>query len=364
MSEQKYAVRVLSEQPCERDLYTTFLKAAYPDDPLYWDLERWRWQYLDNPTDGGCRPPIWIFTDGNRILAQVGTIPIHLKVNGHSYLAAWCSDFVVLPEFRNRGVGPLLLKAVKEKFDFLMALGISDMSYPLFKKDRWEDLGTLPHYIKILDFKGIATRFFKNEAMQMILTVPGNCLLRVLSFIERREDKDISLSRIEHFDPESDKLWARIAEKFQCIVQRDYHYLNWKYFSQPRMHYVAYRADREGVLRGYVIVRKNRANGLLYGIISDLLADPDDVATVSSLLMKAIDYFRSEGVALIRSYATDVRYQKILRRYGFLKKRSYVRFMFTTSVASTERIGASSLTNWFIMKGDSDLDRIPHEELA
>lgn len=349
-----YAVRMWRDQPPGAEAYLDFLKAAYPDDPLQWDQERWRWQYLENPNHPGRYPPIWIFTDGERVLGQLGTIPVRLKVDGGSYAAAWTADLVVLPEFRNRGVAPLLLKAVKARFDVLMGLGLNEMSHALFARDRWQDLGTVPLYVKVLDARAVAGRLVRGGLGAAMLWTPVNGVLWALSCVERRADSGISVTRCERFGEDFDALGRRLSEKFRRVVWREAEYLNWKYVRQPRMGYVVYRADRAGALQGYVVLRRNRTDGLVYGVIVDLLADPDDRPLMSALMSTAIGWFRAARVSFIRSYATDVRYQRVLRRYGFFKRRSYVRFMVTA-----DRVGTASLRDWFLMKGDADLDRVP-----
>lgn len=359
MNRGTYAVRMWGDQPPDAGAYLEFLKAAYPDDPLQWDQERWRWQYLENPNHPGRYPPIWIFTDGERVLAQLGTIPVRLGIDGKSHAAAWTADLVVLPEFRNRGVGPLLLKAVKTRFDFLMGLGLNEMSHALFARDRWRDLGMVPHYVKVLDARAVAGSLVKGKLGAVMLGTPANGVLWALSLMERRANSGISVTRCERFGEDFDALARRLSEKFRRIVWREAEYLNWKYIRQPRMGYAVYRADRAGALHGYVVLRRNRTDRLVYGVIADLLADPDNRPVMSALMSTAIGWFRAAGVSFIRSYATDVRYQRVLRRYGFFKRRSYVRFMVAAKTGEAERIGTDSLSDWFIMKGDADLDRVP-----
>ena len=354
---EQYSIRPLYDTEADRNAQKMFLAEVCPNDTLTRDSSRLKWQYIDNPVSRRS-PSVWVFANGDRMLGQLGALPVTLTAEKNTYTAAWTADFVVHPMFRNRGVGPLLLREVSSEFDFLMALGTNDLSYPLYKKAGWADLGNVPHYIKVLDVHAILARLLP-VSLQGVLAWPGNLLLRSVQRFGERSHPEVRVSPVDRFGPEFDDLWDRISPNFTCIVRRDHVYLNWKYMEQPRMRYVGFRADCSGQLRGYVVVRKTQDPFVFYGVVVDMFADPDDGEVIDALLQAAVSYLQHEGATFVRCCTSQERYQAILKRHGFVERPSQIRFMFCVRSGRKYPMGAHRFSSWFLMKGDSDMDRIP-----
>ena len=358
----RYAIRPLTESEADGRAQVRFLAEACPDNPGARDPLRSAWLYRDHPARVGPLP-LWVLDDGERILGQLGAIPVTVKLGAKSCAAAWCVDFVVAPEFRNRGVAALLLREVATHFDLLMALGTTELSSTLFRKAGWADLGTVPHFVRLLDARAVLARLLP-KPLAAVLAPAATALLRARPRGKRPARAGVVVSPLERFGPECEDLWGRVAPKYACLVRRDPAYLSWKYVVQPRMRYTAFRADAGRRLRGYAVVRMTLDAFTLYGVIADLLADPEDADTLDALLGAALVHLRRAGASFARCYAAEPRVQAALARAGFVGRASSIRFMLSRPPGRAGFDGAERLSDWFLMKGDSDLDRIPLPEDA
>src|SRR5262249_61378690 len=92
-----------------------FLKRAYPNDrkwtPAYLD-----WYFLQNPNTDQGRPPVWEVKSEQKIVGQVATIQVELKVGENSTKAAWILERIVLRERRGRGLGRRLVERIVEGY--------------------------------------------------------------------------------------------------------------------------------------------------------------------------------------------------------------------------------------------------------
>src|SRR4051812_29518409 len=87
------------------DALLEFLRVAYPDEPRKHDPEYWKWHYLEHPLIDSNDLPIWVVRDGARIVGQAAALPADLKAGSVQVEAGWVLDFVILEEFRGRGLG-------------------------------------------------------------------------------------------------------------------------------------------------------------------------------------------------------------------------------------------------------------------
>lgn len=351
----RYSLRPFDDSASDRRAQAAFIAESWPENPGARDPERLAWQYRDNPLRVGPLP-LWVFNDADRIVGQLGAIPVALQAGAKSLVGAWCADFVVAPEFRNRGIAPLLLREVASHFDLLMVLGTNEFSYALYRKAGWNDLGTVPQFIRLLDARAVLARLVP-RSLATALAPPANVILRARDWRRRTPGKEFVVTTIDRFGAEFQALWDQASPEHGWIVRRDPLYLTWKYVGQPGLRYIGFRADGAAGLRGFIVVRTAfDANGR-YGIIADILANPADGAVLDALLDRAVAYLRDEGATFVRCYASDPRTQAALSRAGFVKRSSTIRFMLSAPPARTETAGGNTLAAWTLMNGDSDLDR-------
>lgn len=320
-------------------------------------FKKYYWQYKENPFYLTQSPSIWLYSLDGKTVGHLGAIPVELKAGSTKILAAWAVDFAILPAYRRKGIGMSLISEANKNFAVFLAIGATGMSLGLFRKMGWQLLGDLPHYIKILNLKNLMKEKIKNKFMLNLMFLPASILFNCFGLLAaKKKPKDIDVYKLDSFSEEADFFWKKIADSYKIIVPRNKAYLNWKYDRQPDMRYVKFRALRNGNLCGYIVVRciKKEADHP-EGLITDIIACPADKAAVQALVFTALEYLKSEGCSIVCGYASDNNIQKVFKIYGFVRRKSYFRFLINKNLSDLAE--ADSLNNWHITAGDSDIDR-------
>ena len=123
-----------------------FLRLAYPQDPRKSNPHFLNWYYQQNPNVSMEHIPVWIATDGGRIVGQLATILIQLKAGSVYTKAIWILEFILLPEYRGRGLGKRLVLAAREHYPTMITLGINEASTRVFNSLEWVPLGGIHRY--------------------------------------------------------------------------------------------------------------------------------------------------------------------------------------------------------------------------
>ena len=93
----RYKIRKISE--VDKNQLSDFYKKTYYQ--RYKNLTRnWRWWYRARYTEF---EPLVLSID-QKIIGQAGLLPVDLKIKEKIVKAIWFIDFVILPEFRNKGI--------------------------------------------------------------------------------------------------------------------------------------------------------------------------------------------------------------------------------------------------------------------
>ena len=99
----RYKIKKISE--IDKDQLSNFYKKTYYQ--RYKNLtSNWRWWYRVGHSEF---EPLVLSMD-QKIIGQAGLLPVDLKIKEKIVKAIWFIDFVILPEFRNKGFGKILTK--------------------------------------------------------------------------------------------------------------------------------------------------------------------------------------------------------------------------------------------------------------
>jgi GNAT superfamily N-acetyltransferase len=316
---------------------------------------RWRWQYLDNPHTGPEGPEIWVAKDDGRLLGQYASMPVRLWWGGREVRSSWGMDVFVRREARGRGVGVVLFTAWSDYVEVALGLGLTPSSYGLFKKLRYDDVGPVPFFLKVLDPRAVAARRF--GAGPGLLVAPFLRLGLRLLHPERRApgSEEVGVARVTGFGGDYDRLWERARGGYAMCVRRDAAYLNWKYARCPHREYELREARRGGELVGFAVSRQVEHEGVRIGWILDVFADPADAAAKDALIAGVLDGFRRSGVARAQAFSLNGALGADLKRRGFLRGVSPMQFCVRSRIEDGGAL--RDLGRWHVVFGDSDMDR-------
>lgn len=323
--------------------------------------ERWRWQYEHNPNCPPDGPEIWVAKEDGRILGQYASMPVRLKVKDRMLQASWGMDVMVKPDLQKKGVGTQLFLYWDQHVEASLGLGLSLASYTLFRKLRWQDVGPVPCYTRILDPTALLARRLGRIPSAMLSPLAETLL--GLVFPARRSFRPPSEVEVtpleESFGKAFDRLWENASPPYDFIAERKASYLQWKYREIPYVTYDIYQALRGGELAGYLVLRDTEKNGVKLGLLIDWFAHPDDAAVLDSLIDRAAEWGREKGVARLQTFTFDQRLAGRLRYKGFFEVKSPMQFCLRVHSDHVDESFFTNTSAWHVTFGDSDQDRAP-----
>ena len=324
-----------------------------------------RWQ-ADNPDQDGDEPQAWICRRDGAIVGSQSSVPFRLKEGHRVVSASFAIDLMVEPEWRLRGIGPVLSEALTGAVGLVAGLGISDEAYRAFLRGGWRDLGDLPNYIRpgdvawsvrqagLQDWRAVAAR---------TLARPALALTRLGSGLVARAMRT-DLRPVARFDQRVDQVWKAAAPRYSVIAVRDLRTLAWRFDAVPNADRISrYYLMQRGRVRGYVVTRVEPMRDRQVLVILDYLAPPRWVLPLLAHVSTLPEARRSAAVICqTLSPANDIAFQAA----GFLRvgaangPRAFIpaagtpfRFMVYQGDRA-ERL-AFDRRRWFVTTGDSDI---------
>ncbi len=331
-----------------------FLHAAYPEQARKHSPQFLEWYFLRNPNQSIEDIPLWVVLDQGKIVGQLATILVRLKV-GNSYTdAIWILEFILLEQYRGQGLGKKLVRAAEHRYPTMITLGINEASTRVFDSLGWQTLGGIHRYHKLL-FAGNAAGEVGNKN---IVREAMNALSYPLRFSVSRT-KLQSRYEIKHersFAPELDEFWDRASKQWPVAVRRDHLFVAWQFLRQPGKVFEMIRLYDHGKLVGYAVLFFRRG---IHGApppkaaISDIVYDcenPDEV--IVALLQAALKMALERRAGSLVTDVLDPRLEVHLRSYGFSRIKNSPRFM-----AASAEFGKflHAPENWYLTRADSDV---------
>jgi GNAT superfamily N-acetyltransferase len=348
------SVEIAQLQIEQMDELRDFLRLAYPHDGRKSDPHFLNWYYQQNPNVSIERIPVWIAVDNGKIVGQLATILVQLKAGGVYTKAIWILEFILLQEYRGRGLGKRLVLAAREHYPTMITLGINEASTRVFNSLGWVPLGAIHRYHKLL----YAGNSIQTLAKFGLLRAVFNWLSATMRFpnSNRTLATRFELKHASSLDPAVDELWATASAQWPCAVKRDQKFVNWQFREQPGKVFHVIQLYQQGRLVGYAILffRKGPINGVPpKAAISDFVYDresPDEIIEV--LLEAALQVAVNHKAGSLVTDVLDARLEAHLRRRGFWRIKKSPRFM-----ASAQEFQdlIYSAKNWFLTRADSDV---------
>ena len=331
----------------------SFLGNAYRDDPRKSDPAFWKWHYLENPFTSVDNVPLWVVKNGPEVVGQLATIPVDLKVGEETTRAIWILDFIVDRNYRGRGLGKRLVLAAREWCSTMITLGINEQSTAVFRSLKWEALGGLHRYNKLL---------FPGHAFGEISRVAPIRVLANLAFtgsrvrLRRRAKADGAIRAVTEFDDAFDQLWSRASVQWPCAVKRDPRFLDWQFRRQPGKQFEVLGYYEGDLLVGYLVLffrKPERGEILPKAAITDFCYQPESAdRIIEGLLRAALQRTLDRRAGSLVTDILDERVEAWLKRYGFWQIKNSPQFM---ASASERQNLIYEPRYWYLTRADSDV---------
>ena len=302
-----------------------------------------------------------VIEDNKKIIAHMGRMPVDLMINGKKDRGYFFHDLLVHPEYRKKGLGILLSNCLHKAWEDMtatLAIGIwiNEFTNAYYKRRGYYQLNTYS-FIRPLNLKYSLQRLIKNRFVVRVITPFGIVLSGLYElFISKHRCPNVFISQVEKFDERFDTFAGEISRKFAIIVLRHSKYLNWKYIDKPFANYIVLTAERDKKLTGYIVLRSRKNGDSRVGVIADILADPDDSETITSLCQGAIGFFKEKNVDFIHCLLTNKNFIRIFKKYLFFKNREIKPVMILNLHKHHAQEVITNIDNWFLTFGDSDAE--------
>lgn len=360
---EKFSVKKFSEVKMEEfagfnsALYSSEFNAERFSDSA--KIAKWKtWEFDTNPAAKKDENLWWGADYGGRLIGQFHIIPAEVNIRGGHYRCAWGSGLAISEKYRNIGVSSILVQEVRRKvaenFALFLLGGMNENSYNFFKKSGFIDLGKIPRYVKILDFKSVLEYYG-------VPSLISSFLHSIYAFLFKRPAGRTtgSVEVVDTFDEEFNGFWSSISHQYICIAKRDAKFLKWKYIDQPFWKYTILKLRCSGSMKGYAVIRDGKIKSgklkdMKIGIITDMLIDPSSTKYARHMITAITEFFEKKKAGLVKCDILNDVFAKALKASSFLRRGSGGSFMLEKYNSNIPE--SLKRENWFITSGDSDLD--------
>jgi hypothetical protein len=287
-------------------------------------------------------------------------------VDGETFVGGQGVDNAVHEDFRRLGVFSRMNRLMNEhRLKRGEALGYGVSNNPIVTKT-WKKLDMSLHVLPVIFFLWINDfeRFAEAHPMRYTqLKKIGYKILRTYNRMQKSFERSVegggfSINKITHFDDNVDELWLEASKGFDYIIERRSDYLNWRYCDPRGGSYEVLAATESGGMIGYAALRVDRyREDYPIGHVADVLALPERIGVVDSLLEESFRIFNEAGVNEAYCWMSlGHPYKRALERRGFLDLGKRVNYAISPNLID-ETILKNTLDKGkkiHVMIGDSD----------
>lgn len=331
-------------------------------------------QARNNPHGRDQDVPTFVFIDGNRAVGHLTTIPVLLWNGREEIRAHWLKGLMVLPAYRNGPIGFMLVRDALSVVENALAAVVASDARRVFAALGLRDLGVLANRIRILDAKAVLERVggsplareisSRTRRALRIATHPG-CAAIAASILHAGcgtwaalRGRTPQYGRIMPVFPDSAELaalWRSMRNQVAAAPARGPDYLLQRYGIGQGYRWIT--VHRNNRLRGFAAVRPPgsrgdpRLNGVRVATLSDVLAHPDDQATVLDLVHTAEQVAGALDAHVLVCSASHPGLIRTLDRRAYLPYPGNVHMLIRTSTP-----GWPGIDKWWFTRGDSAAD--------
>ena len=291
--------------------------------------ELWDWKYLQNPlvsTD----PKVIVALDNGKIVGARPFLLFEMWIKNKKVRTAQHSDTMVHPEYRNRGIfnrmGRFAIEYLKEN-EYTLSYGFPGLqSRSGFLTQGWRVVAPTEVLFWPVHIQKIISRKLKSKFL-------GNGIGIIYDILNTRMTETFQPSsafQVEVFDQFNEELTEVDTLRDESVIDlvRSETNLRWRFDWHPQHRYKYIIAKRDGKLWGYTVVSvREKAYGLVYGIIIDYLVKNRDIVCFQVLIQRALEELGKSNCDIIFMWAWgDAKLkEQLLTHFSF---KSSFRFLY------------------------------------
>ena len=301
----------------------------------------------------------FLLLEKERVVGMHGHMPLLFSISGQKQNCSIAHDDLLSMDYRGKGLGKIMLKGTIETSEsFAGALWFNEPNYRLYLKGGWQDVPNLHSFVKIYNPDIFLEAKIKNQKLRKIIAVGLKKLLEFKRVVKSSNKiEEIKIIQIEMFNEAFDVLFDKISHRFGIMVERNHHYLNWKFVKKPFNIYQRFAAfDNLGELSGYMIIKVEKSGDSVRGNIIDFLFDPDQPEIFNAMIKNSCKQFEKDKVEYIQIISSSPLVSRLLKKNGFIRAKKPIRFMIKNWENLFEKDYVTNIENWYLTNCDGDGD--------
>jgi len=385
--------RIIDYQPAQRPRVLALFRRHFGQRYAERLAAQWDWQFVDNPFARE-RPPLLslLETDEGAIVGALLGHPVPLRFRGLRAVALCGGGLVIDPSYRLHclyllrrhlaeppGVTGGLVIQVRELYERCGAVFVpaTRRRYVLNVRDQGarclrarERIGAgiklasqhIPLRLERLRLGArVAGWTIPRISVRLVGFASGQWRKPAAYDADGGPTRDCDIRSIERFDAGYDELWKRVGTSFECTIERDSTYMNWRYVEAPHHHPIRLGLYERGRLAAVAIATHWTEKDFLgdpcavHADIVELLAEDLESSSVMQLvqeLLRALD--RRHRVDTVGAFACSPQYSSLFTRLGFEAKEDP---RFAMAVNWSGDVSEQSLNHrlsWYASSSDTD----------
>jgi len=316
------------------------------------------WIAFCNPCADG-EDTYFVAEQQRRIIAFHGRMPSEFNFRGNIKKGYFIHDLYVDPKSRKKGMGFWLTVAFAREIEensphFFILIWMTKFNLQLQRRRGYLELeDRIETYKKILKSRKHLKPILKYDFMVSIAAPLVDMGLKIWETIRvNKISPQEILVKVARFDDRYDELMERIGPSLGISSVRSSKVLNWRYIDRPFSSDTVFALHEGESVKGFVVVCNNPRDPE-QGELLDLMADPNDIKTITSLITGVVKYFKSRGYHTVSCFMSNKEFSKHLRKCIFLKRKE--RKVVLLGNCKQDQIEyMQKLQNWHITKAESD----------
>jgi GNAT superfamily N-acetyltransferase len=314
------------------------------------DKKFFEWQFVNNQKNKGINECCVAVSDGG-IIGIMGLNSRDFYLSGRKCDGAELTTWVVSEAHRNKGLGPAMIEYLKNKYEVMIGMGISQAALPVYLRNGFRYIKSIPRYVHVINWDNVSGH------------VETSPLARKYA---KSQFKLTDFKNSEFNKAKADEIFetCKISKSIFSRMSGD---LIWRYDENPYFKYHHYIVN-DGC---HVSVRIDRGiDGFVMAHCVDIFGDE---SCFESAISSAIVYAKSEGADAIDFFSTNATLNATLDSMGLFSTLDHDFFSFphlfhpveirtpaTTSLILWSRENLHDLVDiskLHITKQDADFDR-------
>ncbi|WP_051273482.1 GNAT family N-acetyltransferase [Desulfotruncus alcoholivorax] len=314
------------------------------------------WQYFENPTGNSIMK---LAVKENEVIGQYIVIPIRFNVSGSVVIGSLSLNTLVHPQHHGKGIFKILAKEVYkycQDKDVVFTYGFPNQnSFHGFTKSLGFRYLEVPLLIRLINpVKLLKSKLFNIKSEMYECTD---------NFNNNTFSDGINIANVNRFGSEFDVFWELICNNSPVMVIRNSEYLNWRYIDIPYRRYHVLKAECDGRICGYIVLRETSVKNIRCGMIVDFIVEKTQVGEQvgDNLIRSALKHFKEANVsisgALMMKHTLEF---NILKRNGFITcPKWFLPQPFPLILKLHQKHDKDNIiedfNNWFVTMGDYDV---------